>query len=219
VLAVVDPGVGTERRAVAIEVAEGAGILLGPDNGLLAPAVAMAGGAGRAVVLTNTEYHLPAPGATFAGRDVFAPVAAHLCNGVAFEELGDLIDADLLLPGIVPIAREEAGGLVGEILWVDRFGNAQINVGPEDVDGWGERIRLRFGTDVRVGQLATTFAEISEGTVGLVVDSYGLLALALDRASAADELRLAAGDRIVLERFEGDEPPGLTSAVAFPTRR
>jgi S-adenosylmethionine hydrolase len=219
VLAVVDPGVGTDRRAVAIEVAEGAGILLGPDNGLLAPAVAMAGGAGRAVVLTNTEYHLPAPGATFAGRDVFAPVAAHLCNGVALEELGDLIEPDLLLPGIVPIAREEAGGLVGEILWVDRFGNAQINVGPEDVDGWGDRIRLRFGADVRVGQLTATFAEIGEGTVGLVVDSYGLLAVALDRASAADELRLAAGDRVVLERFEGDEPSGVTSAVAFPTRR
>jgi S-adenosylmethionine hydrolase len=179
----------------------------------------MAGGPGRAVVLTNTEYHLPAPGATFAGRDVFAPVAAHLCNGVALEDLGELIEPDVLLPGIVPIAREEGGGLVGEILWVDRFGNAQINVGPEDVDGWGERIRLRFGTDVRVGQLAPTFAEIAEGTVGLVIDSYGLLAVALDRASAADELRLAAGDRIVLERFEADEPPTVTAAVAFPTRR
>jgi S-adenosylmethionine hydrolase len=170
-------------------------------------------------VLTNTDYHLPAPGATFAGRDVFAPVAAHLCNGVALDELGELIEPDLLLPGIVPIAREEGSGLVGEILWVDRFGNAQINVGPEDVDGWGDRIRLRFDADVRVGQLAATFAEIGEGTVGLVVDSYGLLAVALDRASAADELRLAAGDRVVLERFEGDEPSGVTSAVAFPTRR
>ena len=81
-LAVVDPGVGTDRRAVAIEVAGGDGVLVGPDNGLLAPAVAMAGGAERAVELTNPEYQLAAPGATFAGRDVFAPAAAHLCNGV-----------------------------------------------------------------------------------------------------------------------------------------
>ena len=79
VLAVVDPGVGTKRRAVAIEVADGAGVLVGPDNGLLAPAVAVAGGATRAVALDNPEYQLPAPGATFAGRDIFAPAAAHLC--------------------------------------------------------------------------------------------------------------------------------------------
>ena len=90
VLAVVDPGVGTARRAVAVEVAGGAGVLVGPDNGLLAPAVAIVGGAERAVELTNAEYHLAAPGATFAGRDVFAPVAAHLCNGVDLAELGPL---------------------------------------------------------------------------------------------------------------------------------
>ncbi|HEX7168307.1 MAG TPA: SAM-dependent chlorinase/fluorinase, partial [Acidimicrobiales bacterium] len=86
VLAVVDPGVGTARRAVAVEVAGGEAVFVGPDNGLLAPAVAMAGGADRAVELTNADYHLPAPGPTFAGRDVFGPVSAHLCNGV------DLLD-------------------------------------------------------------------------------------------------------------------------------
>ena len=77
---------------MAIEVADGEGVLVGPDNGLLAPAVALAGGAGRAVELTNPDFHLPAVGATFAGRDVFAPVAAHLCNGVDLAELGDPID-------------------------------------------------------------------------------------------------------------------------------
>src|SRR4051812_25740095 len=88
VLAVVDPGVGTPRRAIAIEVGEGQSFLVGPDNGLLAPAVAMVGGADRAVELTNDEYHLPAPGPTFAGRDIFAPVAAHLALGVPLEEFG-----------------------------------------------------------------------------------------------------------------------------------
>src|SRR5207237_4504276 len=92
VLAVVDPGVGTDRRAIAVEVSEGQGVLVGPDNGLLAPAVAMTGGAGRVVSLTNADYQLPAPGPTFAGRDVFAPAAAHLCAGVDLAELGDPVD-------------------------------------------------------------------------------------------------------------------------------
>src|SRR4051794_16725121 len=92
VLAVVDPGVGTPRRAIAIEVGDGQSVLVGPDNGLLAPAVAMVGGADRAVVLDNTDHHLPAPGPTFAGRDVFAPAAAQLCLGVDLLELGTPVD-------------------------------------------------------------------------------------------------------------------------------
>ena len=131
ILAVVDPGVGGSRKSIAIEVADGEAVMVGPDNGLLAPAVAMAGGAGRAVVLTNTEYHLPSHGATFAGRDIFAPVVGHLCNGVDLAELGELIDADALLPGVVPLPRVDGEGLVGEVLWVDRFGNCQLNIGPE----------------------------------------------------------------------------------------
>src|SRR5690606_34750158 len=106
VLAVVDPGVATDRRAVAIEVAGGAGVLVGPDNGLLAPAVAMAGGAERAVELTNPDYQLDAPGATFAGRDIFAPAAAHLCNGGDLTDLGPEIDPGLLLPATLPLPRE-----------------------------------------------------------------------------------------------------------------
>ena len=99
VLAVVDPGVGTDRRAVAVEVGDGESVLVGPDNGLLAPAVAMVGGAGRAVSLTDTAWHLQAPGSTFDGRDVFAPVAAHLATGVDLAELGDLIEPAGLSPG------------------------------------------------------------------------------------------------------------------------
>jgi S-adenosylmethionine hydrolase len=130
VLAVVDPGVGTSRRALAIEVAGGAGVFIGPDNGLLAPAVAVVGGAERAVELTNPEHHLTAAGATFAGRDVFAPVAAHLCNGVDLAELGPLVDAAELMPGMLPLPREEPDGFHTEVLWVDRFGNCQSTSGP-----------------------------------------------------------------------------------------
>src|SRR5215467_9213570 len=91
VLAVVDPGVGTDRRCIAVEV-EG-GFLVGPDNGLLAPAVAMLGGPLRIVSLDNPEFQLPAPGPTFAGRDVMAPAAAYLAAGLSIEKLGTPVDA------------------------------------------------------------------------------------------------------------------------------
>ena len=98
VLAVVDPGVGGAAPSVAVEVGDGASVLVGPDNGLLAPAVALVGGASRAVELTEADYQLEAPGATFAGRDVFAPAAAHLCRGVDLLDLGPAIDPATLLP-------------------------------------------------------------------------------------------------------------------------
>ena len=227
VLAVVDPGVATDRRAVAIEVAGGAGVLVGPDNGLLAPAVAMAGGAERAVELTNPEFHLDAAGATFAGRDVFAPAAAHLCNGVELTELGPEIDPGLLLPGTVPLPREDGDAIVAEVLWVDRFGNAQLNVGPDDLPAaWGDHLQLRIavptspdGPIVRRAVRSANFAALPPGTAGLVLDSYGMLAVALDRRSAADELGLAAGDPVTLVPLDG--PPTVPlgeTAVAFGRR-
>ena len=198
VLAVVDPGVGTERRSVAVEVGDGQSVLLGPDNGLLAPAVALVGGAGRAVALTNPDYQLPAPGATFAGRDVFAPAAAHLCAGVPLDALGDPVDTATLMPGLMPLAREEEGALVAEVLWVDRFGNAQLNVDPDEARPFGDRVELRVGDRTRTASVVATYRELGPGQVGLVVDSYGLLSIAVDRGSAAAELGLAPGDEVVL---------------------
>ncbi len=203
VLAVVDPGVGSDRRAVAVEVGdEERAVLVGPDNGLLAPAAAMAGGARRVVELTNAEYHLPAPGPTFAGRDVFGPVAAHLCAGVEIDQLGDPVDPLSLLPGVVPLSRQEDGTVVGEVLWVDRFGNAQLNVDPDDLAGMDDHLSLRIGDRTRTAVRVSTFSELRPGQVGLVVDSYGLIAVVLQKRSAAQELRLAAGDGVTLEPAE-----------------
>lgn len=200
VLAVVDPGVGTDRRAVAVEAGGGEGVFVGPDNGLLASAVALTGGAGRAVELTNPNYQLPAPGPTFAGRDVFAPAAAHLCAGVDLLELGAPVDPVTLRPGILPLSREEDGKLAAEVLWLDRFGNVQLNVGPDDLDPLGEQVGVRFrGDQVRTGRRARTFGELKQGELGLLVDSYGLVCLAFDRSSAAAELRLHPGDGVILE--------------------
>jgi S-adenosylmethionine hydrolase len=211
VLAVVDPGVGTDRRGVAVEVGDGESVLVGPDNGLLAAAVALVGGATRAVSLTNTDFHLPAPGATFDGRDVFAPAAAHLCLGVDVAELGELIDPVTLRPGILPVSRDEDGSLIGEVLWADRFGNAQLNVDPDEIEALGDRVRLRAGELVRTVVRTDSYAELAPGEVGLVVDSYGLLAVALDRRSAADELGLVPGTEVILESL--DDPDPVTIAV------
>jgi S-adenosylmethionine hydrolase len=206
VVGVVDPGVGTSRKAIAVEVGDGAGVLVGPDNGLLAPAVALAGGATRAVELDNAAYQLEAPGATFAGRDVFAPAAAHLCNGVDLAELGSPLDSALLVPGMIALPRTEVDGLHAEVLWVDRFGNCQLNVGPDEVAALtsgsgrpdGDVVTVVCGEQRRSARLAVAFGDLPTGTVGLVLDSQGMYALALDRRSAAAELALGPGDAVLL---------------------
>jgi S-adenosylmethionine hydrolase len=212
VLAIVDPGVGTARRAVAVEVADGAGVLVGPDNGLLAPAVAIAGGATRAVELDNPSYQLDAPGATFAGRDVFAPAAAHLCNGVDLAELGSALDAGVLMPGMIPLPRQDADGVHAEVLWVDRFGNCQLNVGPDELAGItaeesrGDVVTIVWGEERRAAHVARTFGDLGAGTVGLVLDSHGMYALAMDRRSASAELGVDQGDEVVVTRAEEQAP-------------
>lgn len=205
VVAVVDPGVGTDRRGVAIEVGGGQSILVGPDNGLLAPAVAMVGGATRAVVLDNPAYHVPAPGPTFDGRDVFAPVAAHLCNGVPLGEVGTDVAISSLQPGVMGVGGPEGDALVGEVLWVDHYGNLQLNLDPDDLDGFGPAVVLTAGDLTRRLERVATFDQIPPGAAGLLTDSYGLLAIAVARGSAADDLRLGAGDQIRL-RDAGDAP-------------
>ncbi len=220
VLAVVDPGVATARKAIAVEVAGGEGVLVGPDNGLLAPAVALAGGAERAVDLNNADWHLPSIGATFAGRDVFAPVAAQLCNGVDLTELGELIDADLLLPGVVALPQADDTKVIAQVLWVDRFGNAQLNVGPDDLPAaFGSRVEVRCssptdptGGVVRSAVRAASYAELGGGAVGLVLDSSGLLAVSMDQRSAAEELGLDVGDQVTLT---ASDDAGITQQVTL----
>jgi S-adenosylmethionine hydrolase len=202
VIAVVDPGVGTSRRAIAIEVSEGRGVLMGPDNGLLASAAAMAGGA---------------PGTTFAGRDIFAPVAGFLCNGGAIEEIGEQIDSASVMPGLVPIPTNEThatygGGVRCEVTWVDVYGNCQLNIGPEDLVHLGPVLRLVIGEDVRSARMTSHFADIDGGAIGAVTDSYGMVALAVDRGSAAEVLRVGAGDGVYIYAGQAD---GATSAVSI----
>jgi hypothetical protein len=200
VLAVVDPGVGTDRRAVAVEVETG--YLVGPDNGLLAPAVAMLGGAAKVVSLTNSEYQLEAPGATFAGRDIFAPAAGYLAAGTPIDLLGERVDPMSLVPGMVPLSTDEGGRAAGEVLWVARYGNAQLNIDPGDLAALGVRpggtMEVRCGEDRRTGRWVSSYAEAKPLELAVVVDSYGLVSLTLDRRPAAEELGLRAGSAVTL---------------------
>src|SRR3546814_16898437 len=110
----------------------------------------MVGGATRAVSLTNTDFHLPAPGPTFDGRDVFAPVAAALCTGTDLADLGDIVEPASLLPGLIPVMREEDGALVCDVFWIDRFGTCQLHVDPDHLLGWGGRVGVATSGHLRV---------------------------------------------------------------------
>jgi S-adenosylmethionine hydrolase len=201
VLAIVDPGVGTSRRTIAVEVENG--YLVGPDNGLLAPSVAMLGGANRAVSLDNPEYQLQAPGGTFAGRDVMAPAVGHLAAGVTLDELGTEIDPALLVPGLLPLPEEGNDGAIdGEVLWVDRFGNVQLNI---DVDmltargvGIGDALKVSWGDQVRAVRFVTTYAHGKPNQLVAVNDSYGLVSLAIDRQSASTITGLVQGSKVTI---------------------
>jgi len=230
---VVDPGVGTDRRPVALEVGDGMSVLIGPDNGLLAPAVGLVGGATRAVHLNNEDYQLPRPGgSTFDGRDIFAPAAAHLANGVPITELGPEIDPATLLPGVLPISRFESGEhgqeLVCEVLWVDHYGNCQLNVDPLELlsitDSPGGEVMVTIGAgsatpDERVGFRVDAYDQIPAGRIGLVVDSSGLLSIAVARGSAALELGLGEGIELRIRDLDpSDRGTGAITPVQLGPR-
>ena len=221
-LAVVDPGVGTDRRAVAVEVGDGASVLVGPDNGVLAPAVALVGGAGRAVELTSAEHRLDTwseTGSTFDGRDVFAPAAAHLCCGVPLSELGPAIEVATLTPGMLPISRREGDDLVAEVLWVDRFGNCQLNIDPTELDqltAAGTPLQVAAGEELRTAERARAYAQVQPGRIGLITDSSGLVSLALPKRSAAGELGLHEGAEVRLTTASATDGQTVSPPVVTP---
>ena len=215
VLAVVDPGVGTERKRIAVEVGEGESVLIGPDNGLLAPAVAMVGGPKRVVELTNLDFQLNGPSTTFDGRDVFAPAAAHLVNGVDIAELGEVIDPNGLVPALIPVSYLEGEALHAEILWIDQYGNIQLNIGPEDLPP--DELQIKIDDQMYSVDRVTAFEQISEGGLGFIVNSTGLVEIAACRSSAANELRACIGDSIQIVKASRDS--GISTPVALQSKK
>ncbi len=193
ILAVVDPGVGTWRRAVAIEVAGAGAVLVGPDNGLLLPAATSLGALTGAVALPTHHQG----GATFAGRDVFAPAAAELALGVDLHDLGPPVDQDSLAGTPVPEPHAGPdGSLRAEVLWVDRFGNVELNVRPADVDHLSGLVDLHAGPYAGPARLVAAYGELGRDELGLVTDSYGLLAVSCCGAPAAARVGLKPGDEV-----------------------
>jgi S-adenosylmethionine hydrolase len=193
ILAVVDPGVGTSRRAVAVEVAAAGAVLVGPDNGLLLPAATSLGPLTAAVELP--PHH--EGGGTFAGRDVFAPAAAEVALGAQLGDLGEPVDPDSLAGWPVPAPNAGPDGwLRAEVLWVDRFGNAQLNVRPGDVNHLGPVVDLRAGTHAGPARLVAAYGQLRPEEVGLVTDSYGLLSVSCPGAPAASRAGLRPGDEV-----------------------
>jgi S-adenosylmethionine hydrolase len=201
-LAVVDPGVGSSRRALALRDREGR-LYVGPDNGLLLPAAERFGGVTEAHELANAEYSLQPVSRTFHGRDLFAPAAAHLAAGVALDKLGPPVDPDELVRLELPQPEIGQNRIRAVALAVDRFGNVALNLQREQLEhvelAAGARIELSCGGDRFYAVFARTFGDAPRGSLILYEDSYGSLALAVSRGSAAQLLRLEEGGEIVLD--------------------
>jgi S-adenosylmethionine hydrolase len=186
-VAVVDPQVGTERRAVALETADGR-LLVGPDNGLLSLAWERCGGVRLAVDVTRSQHRLQPVSATFHGRDLFAPVGARLAAGAPLADAGEPLDPEGLQVLRLPEPRDEDGALVAHALLADRFGNVALNVGHERLQGsgltLGSAVEVEAGGERHAATYAHTFADVAPGELLVYEDAHRSLALAVNRGDA-----------------------------------
>ncbi|MDQ3870677.1 MAG: SAM-dependent chlorinase/fluorinase [Chloroflexota bacterium] len=207
-VAVVDPGVGTERLPIAVETVRG-DVLVGPDNGLLIPAAERLGGIASAHVLDNPEYRLPIVSASFHGRDLFSPAAAHVSLGVPVHVLGRSLDPRSLVRLNWPQPQIGEGELGTGVIYVDTFGNLKLSAEPSQLTAAlgplspGERLQLRVGAAARQAIPAIwvdTFGRVPTGDFLVYEDSYGRLCIAQNQGSAAERLGLAADARLWIAR-------------------
>ena len=200
-VAVVDPQVGTERRGIAMRTDDGR-VLVGPDNGLLSLAWERCGGVEMAVDVTRSPHRLEPVSATFHGRDVFAPVAAHLASGAELADAGDPLDPDSLERVDLPEPREEDGAMVAHALVLDHFGNVGLNVDHDRLAGTGITLGARVAVETAgeryLATYAQTFADVNPGELLVYQDAYRTLALAINRGDAAGTLGLGVDAEVRL---------------------
>jgi hypothetical protein len=200
-VAIVDPGVGGERKPIALRGADGR-LYVGPDNGLLAVAADALGGAEQAVELAEEKYMLTPVSRTFHGRDVFSPTAAHLAAGVALDELGPPVEPASLVRLELPVAQIGQTRIRATALYVDRFGNIQLNLTSKDL----ERVGIVPGTKVEIeirferyfAVAARTFADVRSGDIVLYEDAYRNIALAINSGDAAHMFSARVGQEVLL---------------------
>jgi S-adenosylmethionine hydrolase len=207
-LAVVDPGVGGPRRAIALRTVHEDRLLVGPDNGLLIPAAERFGGVAEAVDVSASGWRLSPVSATFHGRDVLAPVAGRLAAGAALAEAGPALDPAALVRLDAPAARIEEGALVARVLAVDGFGNVELLASPADLDGGelpaGTQLIVRGAGDRHVlATVARTFSDAEEGEPLVLEDAGGALAIAVRGGDAAATLGVTPGDDVALAPLTG----------------
>jgi len=204
-LAVVDPGVGSDRRAIALRGSDGR-LYVGPDNGLLAYAADKLGGIEEVVELANAAYRLEPVAHTFHGRDVFAPASAHLAAGVELKELGPAIPAADLVRIDVPAPGIGKRRIRATVLSVDRFGNVQLNLNRGDLAQVGieagSRLEVEVGFERYYAATARTFAEVKGGDIVLYEDAYWNISLAINRGSAAEMFGVGAGDQLMISAVD-----------------
>jgi S-adenosylmethionine hydrolase len=195
-LAVVDPGVGSERRALALRSGEGR-LYVGPDNGLLIPAAEKFGEIEAAYEITNRKYALEPVSATFHGRDIFSPAAAHLASGVAIEELGPAIEPRSLQRLELPQPEVTERRIRARCLYVDRFGNMQLNLTREHLEQLGiepgRQVELELASERYYAIAARTFADARGGEIILYEDAYENIAIAISGGSAAETFSARSG--------------------------
>ena len=198
-VAVVDPQVGTERRAVAVRCADGR-LLVGPDNGVLSLAWERAGGVDEAVDVSRSPHRLEPVSATFHGRDVFAPVAAHLATGAELAEAGEPLDPTELVTLSLPEARLENGTAIAHAVVIDGFGNISLDLRHEHLLELGLSLGARARVEARGGRreatVVQTFADVPAGEFLIYEDAWGALAVGVNRGDAAIQLRLGPDDEL-----------------------
>jgi S-adenosylmethionine hydrolase len=201
-LAVVDPGVGTDRRALALRDAGGR-IHVGPDNGLLVPAAEKLGGVDAAWELSNAAYMLGPVSKTFHGRDVFSPAAAHIAAGVDPAELGPAVEPETLVRLELPEPVVDGSRIEATVLYVDRYGNVQLNLSRADVERAGivagRRVELDLPTDRYYATAARTFADARPGDIILYEDSYENIAIAVNGGNAAEMFSIRPGQHLTVD--------------------
>ena len=200
-VAIVDPGVGGVRKPLALRGAEER-VFIGPDNGLLLVAAERLGGIAEAVEIANEAYMLEPVSHTFHGRDIFSPAAAHVASGVELAKLGPVLDPAGLQRLEVPEPSVGEARIRATVLYVDRYGNVQLNLNAEHLArvgiGPGDRVEVEVGFERYFAAAARTFGEARTGDIVLYEDAYANIALAINRGNAAQMFSVRVGDELRL---------------------